>query len=304
MRSGARAAAGCRGRRRCSSARGTARRRAGRVSHAAAPPSSRRARRSARRCVVGCAVNPAASPSRLERVAVEPVERHDVGPLRRARRRGADRLADALDRRRRRARSRTATGVAGVDPAVALAACRAAAARCARRSKPSSASAIASASSPPGARWARRCAGSATRPAVPPSSWTSASARCTSAKRAPASREVAAPCGPTVCDRPAGGLRALVQRRQQLGVDVERDDLVPGAREVQRHAPAARPDVEDRTAGGGGQLAPQRQVRRVAAALEVVPDHLGSLQGRPRSSPVLRRAPRRASSSRSSSIAV
>ena len=46
----------------------------------------------------------------------------------------------------------------------------------------------------------------------------------------------------------------------------------PRAGEVQRDAPGARADVEDRPAGRGRELAPQRQVLVVAAALEVVPD--------------------------------
>ncbi len=38
---------------------------------------------------------------------------------------------------------------------------------------------------------------------------------------------------------------ALAQRREQLGVEVERGHAVPAAGEVERHAPGARADVED-----------------------------------------------------------
>ena len=68
---------------------------------------------------------------------------------------------------------------------------------------------------------------------------------------------------------------ALGQRGQQVRVDVERRDLVAGAGEVERHAPGAGADVEHRAAGLVRQLAPQRQVGGVGAALDVVPDHLG-----------------------------
>ena len=90
---------------------------------------------------------------------------------------------------------------------------------------------------------------------------------------------------------------ALGQRGQQVGVDVERRDLVAGAGEVERHAPGAGADVEHRAAGLVRQLAPQRQVGDVGAALDVVPDHLGV--HRQYSS-----CPRRLSTSLSSSSAV
>ena len=47
-----------------------------------------------------------------------------------------------------------------------------------------------------------------------------------------------------------------------------------GPGEVERHPAGAGADVEDPTAILGGQLAPQRQVGAVGAALEVVPDDL------------------------------
>ena len=53
---------------------------------------------------------------------------------------------------------------------------------------------------------------------------------------------------------------------------VERDDLVAATREVEGHAPRPRTELQDRAAGRGGQLAPEREVGDVAAAFEVVPD--------------------------------
>jgi hypothetical protein len=110
--------------------------------------------------------------------------------------------------------------------------------------------------------------------------------------------------------------RAVVQRREQVAVAVERDHGVAGARQVQRDAPGARPDVEDRAARLARQRPPQRQVGLIAAALDVVPDdhrRRGQRQRRLRDRaqvPASRHrqyssaSPRWASSSRSSSSAV
>ena len=80
--------------------------------------------------------------------------------------------------------------------------------------------------------------------------------------------------------------------------EVEGDDVVTGARQLERYPPGPGADVEHRPAGGGRQLAPELEVLGIGAALEVVPEreraHVND--------PVV--TPRRASRSRSSSIAV
>jgi hypothetical protein len=66
---------------------------------------------------------------------------------------------------------------------------------------------------------------------------------------------------------------APVELGEQVGIAIERDDLVSPPREVERHATGAGADVEDRPAGQRGELAPQRQIGRVRAAFEIVPEH-------------------------------
>src|SRR5919201_2968119 len=101
-------------------------------------------------------------------------------------------------------------------------------------------------------------------------------------------------------DVEAAGAGALPQRGKQLGVGVERDDLVSARGEVERHAAGAGAHVEHGPAGFCGKLAPQRQVLAVGAALDVVPQH-----GRPRGHEnELPATPRATSTSRSASIAV
>ena len=87
---------------------------------------------------------------------------------------------------------------------------------------------------------------------------------------------------------PADPLARALSSRSRTGVAVQGDDLEPLAREVERDAPGARAHVEHRAALAPGEPAPQRQVGAVAAALEVVPQHVG------RSSPL---TPDRAGSS-------
>ena len=140
----------------------------------------------------------------------------------------------------------------------------------------------------------------ARRPRWPPSSWTI----CIGAM---IEREVARPAGRTCAmsahdglDRQVAGARA--QLVGQLGLEVDGDDVVAPPREVERDAARAGADVEDRPARRGRQLAPERQVGGVAAALDVVPDDvLGSVVVT-RTTPCA--APRATSSSRSASIAV
>ena len=71
-----------------------------------------------------------------------------------------------------------------------------------------------------------------------------------------------------------GLLSAFAQRPEQHVAAVERRDRVSGPRELQRHTAAAGADVEHATAAALRELAPERQVGAVAAALEVVPDDL------------------------------
>ena len=99
------------------------------------------------------------------------------------------------------------------------------------------------------------------------------------------------------------GAGARGQLGEQRAVEVERGHRVAGARQRQRHPAGAGADVEHRAGLRGGQLAPQRQVGRVGAALDVVPDH--DLGDRERAHRQYSRAcPRSASSWRSSSSAV
>ena len=72
-------------------------------------------------------------------------------------------------------------------------------------------------------------------------------------------------------DGEALALGARAQGREQLAVEVERGDVVAGAGEVQRHPAGAGADVEHRAGLGRRELAPQREVGGVAAALDVVP---------------------------------
>ena len=65
---------------------------------------------------------------------------------------------------------------------------------------------------------------------------------------------------------------ARAQLREQLAIDVERRDLMTGARELERDSPGAGADVQDRSAMLGGEHQPQPKVLRVAPALDVVPD--------------------------------
>ena len=72
-----------------------------------------------------------------------------------------------------------------------------------------------------------------------------------------------------------------------------------GVGELERDAAGARADVEDALGRLAGELAPERQVGVVAAALDVVPDHVVGAHRQYASA-----WPRRVSSSRSSSSAV
>jgi hypothetical protein len=66
--------------------------------------------------------------------------------------------------------------------------------------------------------------------------------------------------------------RTVAQGGEQVAVAVERDDLEAAPREVERDPPGAGADVQHRPAVLLGELAPQRQVGVVGAALDVVPD--------------------------------
>ena len=118
--------------------------------------------------------------------------------------------------------------------------------------------------------------------------------------------------------RPAA--RAPAQCLEQHPLALERGHRVTGSGELERDAAATRADVEDRPWMLSGELPPQRQVRAVGAALEVVPDDLAAararqgvpgavLRARARSpdhaqAHALSSSPRATKSSRSESIAV
>ena len=98
--------------------------------------------------------------------------------------------------------------------------------------------------------------------------------------------------------QPAG--RAL-SAAAQLRVALERVDRVAGPRQAQCDPAGSGADVEDRAAGGGRELEPEREVGGVGAALDVVPDDPGGAHA---SAHELAAAPRLTSRVRSSSIAV
>jgi len=100
-----------------------------------------------------------------------------------------------------------------------------------------------------------------------------------------AQREVAAAQleGACVAHERAHGhaLGALGERAQEDRVALQRGHAMARAREVQCHSSRARADVQDRAGARLGELAPQRQVGTVAAALQVMPDDLARDAGRP-----------------------
>jgi hypothetical protein len=100
--------------------------------------------------------------------------------------------------------------------------------------------------------------------------------------------------------RQSRGLRAHRERVEQHRLEVQRRDLVSGARQLQGDAPRAGADVEDTTSLRRRELPPQPGVRGIAAALHVVPDDQRG-EGH-RQCPCT--SPRAASRSRSSSSAV
>ena len=93
--------------------------------------------------------------------------------------------------------------------------------------------------------------------------------------------------------------RPLLQRAEQLGVGVERVDVVSRGVEVASDPAGARPEIEDRSARVGRECAPQFEIGRVGAVLDVVPDDLPGGQ-----SDHLFARPRRAKRSRRSRSAV
>ncbi len=90
-----------------------------------------------------------------------------------------------------------------------------------------------------------------------------------------------------------------LQRSKQVGVEVERGDTMARTGEIERHPARAGADIEDRVTVALGQLPPQRQIRAIGAALQVVPHDLGRGHDH-----ALLASPRATSSSRRASIAV
>src|SRR4029079_13794437 len=97
------------------------------------------------------------------------------------------------------------------------------------------------------------------------------------------------------------------RRGEQVGRAVEGADAVALAGEVERDAAGPGADVEHRAGVADREIAPQRQVLGVGAALDVVPDDLGHVRVlRPGGAhaKLLPAAPRATSTSRRPSIAV
>ena len=93
-----------------------------------------------------------------------------------------------------------------------------------------------------------------------------------SAKRRPSAKT----CASAVTLEPERGrLGTGAERGEHARLAVERRDGESVPREVERDPPCARADVEHRAAVLLGELAPERQVGLVAAALHVVPDDEG-----------------------------
>src|SRR4051812_31680381 len=66
--------------------------------------------------------------------------------------------------------------------------------------------------------------------------------------------------------------RARCELVDEVGIRIERAQLVTPLRQVERDAPCAGTDVEDGSTRGFGQLPPQRQVDVIRSTLHVVPD--------------------------------
>ena len=240
----------------------------------------------------GRTVKPAAQRLRFERAASRRVQAHDVAlsPCGRRRRRRSPGCARSPRGRPRRARPPAGWRRRCRRPR----GCRASAVRCGprrstparRRSperapRPASGARVRSQEAP--ARRRRR------RAAAP-----SASGR-SPARSAARSAKSRASALTTVDVQPAG---AAAQLGEQLGVDVQRDHLVPRRARSSVTRPVPAPTSSTGPADARRQLAPQRQVLAVAAALEVVPDDARQLT---RTTP---RGARRTQLPRSASIAV
>ena len=72
-------------------------------------------------------------------------------------------------------------------------------------------------------------------------------------------------------DREALGGSTLADCARQLGLAVERPDLVPGTRKRERDPAAAAAEFEDRIASRG-ELGPELEIGCVGAVLDLVPD--------------------------------
>ena len=170
-------------------------------------------------------------------------------------------------------------------------------------SKVSSASAIAIASRPPGASTVARAA-QERGPALGPAEQLDGLHRHEDQPEAPPrrGRSRARRRRPS---RPAARPRARAARRAASAERSSATTSWPRAGEMQRHAAGAGADVEHRAAVDGREVAPQRQVLGVGAALDVVPDDLGHVRGPGGAhAKLLPAAPRATSRSRSASIAV
>ena len=274
----------------------------GALSHRGPPPPSRRTRRSGAPRARRRGLQAGRARLGLERGGVEAVEADRRRSLVVRSPERVDDLAQALD-------GDADALVAQRDRPAASTACRRPrAGRAAGARSRSSVDAVAarrrcaSARTPPGRRWARARAQEPAPALGPPSSCTVCIGTMIRPKRPPPRSKPRASAGdrldrerprrpPGRAARRAARRRRRARRRRGRGGQVERD--AAGAR---RRCRATGPSP-----ARVGQLAPQRQVLGVAAALEVVPD-ARSAASSTRTTPRPRRGP--TSTSRSASIAV
>src|SRR6185295_11610830 len=97
--------------------------------------------------------------------------------------------------------------------------------------------------------------------------------------------------------RNPAGRRSRAERRDQRGVDLNRPDLIAEVRQVEGDPSRPAAELQD-SAAAGGEALPDREIRGIAPALDLVPD------GRRAHAQYLLASPRFASMVRSSSRAV
>ena len=84
---------------------------------------------------------------------------------------------------------------------------------------------------------------------------------------------------------------ALLEHREQLRLEIDADHLVAASGQMQGDATGSAAEIDHGASGRARQLLPERQIGRVGAALDVVPDrdaHCQNSFARPRSASSLR----------------